>query len=808
MLAAILAEVLGVDRVPVESHFFDDLRADSLLMAHFCARVRKCSDLPPASMRDIYAHPTIRRLAGALATARTAAPAAPGPAPVAAPERPMPVSTREYLACAALQILFYFVSAYLSVIGAVAGYRWIVADGAGVESYVRLVLFGAVALVVVSTVPIAAKWLLIGRWKPQQIRAWSLAYFRFWVVKNLIRSSPGAHLFLGTPLYALYLRALGAKIGPRVVIHSRTIPVCTDLLTIGADTVIRAEAMFECYRVQAGRIEVGPVTIGKDAFVGERSVLDTDTSIGDGAQLGHGSALHSGQAVPAGERWNGSPAQRAEVDYKRVAPARCGTLRRAAYASCFLLGSLLLWVPLAEGAVVLLYAAVSAILEALDPGVIGSAGELTARGLLVEALVFSAVFFFGGVLVSLVAVGVVCRVLGLLVRPDTVYPLYGLRYAAHWVIGGISKNRLLLNLFGDSSWVTGYLRWVGFHLSPLVQTGSNFGTVVKAASPHLTAIGTGSMVADGLNVLNDEFSSTSFRVSRAAVGPRSFLGNHVTYPAGARMGDNCLLATKAMVPLDGHIREGVGLLGSPPFEIPRSVERDVRFDHLRTGEALRAGLAAKNRFNLRTIGLFLVQRWLCVFLIVVIDVAAFRVCDGMFAHTVTAALFAASWFVAAVYFALSERLVAALGPPPPRLCSMYDPAFWQVERVWKMHPLSVLQVFDGTPFKSVVYRLMGARIGKRVLDDGAHISDPHMTTIGDDCVFGHLSSVQCHSQEDGTYKSGPITLGAGCVLGSAAMVHYGVTMGDGSELAADSFLMKGEDVPPHARWGGNPAREI
>jgi acetyltransferase-like isoleucine patch superfamily enzyme len=36
-------------------------------------------------------------------------------------------------------------------------------------------------------------------------------------------------------------------------------------------------------------------------------------------------------------------------------------------------------------------------------------------------------------------------------------------------------------------------------------------------------------------------------------------------------------------------------------------------------------------------------------------------------------------------------------------------------------------------------------------------------------------------------------------------VHYGVTMGDGVVLAPDSFLMKGEEVPPNAEWGGNPA---
>jgi acetyltransferase-like isoleucine patch superfamily enzyme len=41
-----------------------------------------------------------------------------------------------------------------------------------------------------------------------------------------------------------------------------------------------------------------------------------------------------------------------------------------------------------------------------------------------------------------------------------------------------------------------------------------------------------------------------------------------------------------------------------------------------------------------------------------------------------------------------------------------------------------------------------------------------------------------------------------------AFVHYGVTMEDGSVLAADSFLMKGETIPRRTRWGGNPAREM
>src|SRR6266568_4925988 len=67
--AEVLAEVLRVDRLSVESHFFDELGADSLVMAKFCARVRKRGDLPSVSMKDIYRHPTIRSLAAALADA-------------------------------------------------------------------------------------------------------------------------------------------------------------------------------------------------------------------------------------------------------------------------------------------------------------------------------------------------------------------------------------------------------------------------------------------------------------------------------------------------------------------------------------------------------------------------------------------------------------------------------------------------------------------------------------------------------------------------------------------------------------------
>src|SRR6266581_8647168 len=173
VFAELLAEVLRVDRVSVESHFFDELGADSLVMAHFCARVRKRGDLPSVSMKDVYAHPTIRGLAAA---ALDLAPASATPRAAAALELPTPTNARDYVLCGALQALFYLGYSYLGVLAATEAYQWVVAGSQGVESYLRLVLFSGVAFLVVCAVPIAAKWLLIGRWKPQRIRIWSLAY--------------------------------------------------------------------------------------------------------------------------------------------------------------------------------------------------------------------------------------------------------------------------------------------------------------------------------------------------------------------------------------------------------------------------------------------------------------------------------------------------------------------------------------------------------------------------------------------------------------------------------------------------------
>jgi non-ribosomal peptide synthetase-like protein len=779
-LAAVLADVARVPDISVDSHFFDDLGADSMVMAHFCARVRKREDLPPVSMKDVYRHPTIRSLAAALE--HTAPAPAESPAEAAPPPR-----TAQYVLCGALQLLFVLGYSFLVALAFAEGYRWIAAGADALDVYARTVLFGGAGFLALCALPIAAKWALVGRWTPRQIRIWSLAYVRFWVVKTLVRTNPLV-LFVGSPLYVLYLRALGARLGRGVVIFSQHVPVCADLLTVGDGTVIRKDSYFTCYRARSGVIETGAVTLGKDVVVGEATVLDLETALGDGAQLGHSSALHAGQAVPAGERRIGSPAEhRTDVDYGAVDPRRCGSITRALYAGLQLLATVLLLVPLAIGGVALVV------------------GALPPLGWPLDALAASFVVFFGFLLAGLVVVGTLPRLLDRAIRPDRTYRLYGFHYLVHRTIARITNAKFFIYLFGDSSAIVHYLRWLGYDLSRVEQTGSNFGLELKHDSPFLSTVGRGTMIADQSSMINADFSHASFRVSRAAIGARNFVGNYVAYPSQGRTGDDCLLATKVMVPVDGETREGVGLLGSPSFEIPRSVHRDTRFDHLRTGDELRRRLSAKNRHNAGTIAMFLLVRWIHVLGVFLLAGAAVDLYPsvGAIAFAVAGVL-ALAWGV--LYFVLVERAVARFQALRPRYCSIYEPYFWWHERYWKLSTQP--KVLDGTPFKRLTWRLMGVRIGRRVFDDGAAINEKTLVAIGDDCALNLGSVIQPHSQEDGAFKSDRIAIGAGCTVGVGALVHYGVTMGDGAVLAPDSFLMKGEQVPERARWGGNPAREL
>jgi non-ribosomal peptide synthetase-like protein len=791
LLANALAAALDMDAVSADADFFDELGANSLLLARFTAALPNGTRV---SMKDVYQFRSVRRLGRALDEANEAnEQSSASPIPDPSPDLGPATGTPRYGLCGAVQLLAFAALVCLAAAVIEDGAEWVGA-GRGIGGVVgRAIVFGAAFQAGLAALPVLAKWLLIGRWKPCRINVWSMVYLRFWIVKTLLASSVLARLSVGTAFYGIYLRALGAKVGRGSVVFTRHAPVCTDMITIGSGSVVRKEAFLNGYRARSGVIEIAPVTLGANSFVGERTVLDIGTSLGDGAQLGHSSSLQAGQAVPAGECWHGSPAQPAdpEFDYLTSSAISCTPPRRIWYATVRLVLGFLVAGPVE---------ATVAILLVSRPRMFAAIPEWDA--------VPAAAALYAGLLIAGVAVaGVVPRLLTRVLEPGKFYPLFGFHYTVQRLVARLSNIPALTALFGDSVAITHYLRLLGYRLGQVEQTGSNFGMVVSHEVPALSVVGHGTMVSDGLSFMNADFSASAFRVRPTVVGARTFLGNDVGYPAGARVGDDCLVATKAMVPIAGPLRAGTGLLGSPCFEIPRTVQRDRQFDQLSSGPERQRRIAAKTRHNLVTMALHLLVRFLLLAGIVAVALMPFPA-SGWRGWAVTAAAIVADLTLTIALFVVAERVLVRLLPLRPRFCSIYQREFWQHERYWKVPSQAYLHLFDGTPFKVAMWRLLGVQMGRRVFDDGCSIVERTLTSVGSETTLNMASVLQCHSLEDGTFKSDRITIGSGCTLGTAAFAHYDVTMEDGSRLEADSFAMKGAHLFAGTQWLGNPAAEV
>jgi len=787
-IAGRLAHLLKLEKVSVEDDFFDDLGGNSLLMAQFGARLRRDLGITDLSMRELYQYPSVRRLAATLAergveTARLR------------DETPVHIASDwQYGLCGAMQLVLAFGWIYLNAWLLWEGLQWVFDATDSTAAYWRSTAMTAAILALGVSLPAMLKWLLIGRWQVEEFPVWSMRYLRFWVVRQLQRANPMV-LFAGTPLFTLYLKLLGAHVNWRAVILSPNVPVCTDLVAVGANAIVSKNVNYPGYRVQGGRIRTGGIRIGRDAYVGEAAVLDIDTVMEAGSELAHASSLQRGQHLSAGQRYHGSPARPTEERVCRRIDGTASPTRMVLFSVIQLAALLLVYLP------VPIWIAYSVAGPDASPQV--SAGATTIVS-------WTSMIYIGSIIVGLVMVVTLPRLLNLFLRPDHDYPLYGFHYFIHRSIERLSNVKFYNELFGDSSYIVHYLRAIGYRFLGMVQTGSNFGMAQRHENPFLCEIGKGSMVSDGLLMLNAEISTASFRLSRVRIGAQSFLGNAIAFPPGAVTGDNCLFGTKVMVPIDGTLRENVGLLGSPSFEIPRSVRRDTRFDLYKRPDILRQRLRGKNLSNTVTMLLFLLAYTTAANISILTWHYAYPVfCNyGALYLTIYAVAMLA---VLSPFFILIDRASLSFRRLQPRYCSIYDDYFWDHERHWKLgmsNDQMLLGMLNGTPFKGLAWRALGVKVGKKLFDDGAAISEKTLVSLGDHCTLNDHCTLQSHSLEDGTFKSDHITIGDGCTIAANCYVHYGVQMENGVTLDPDSFLMKGEHAESQSIWQGNPAREM
>jgi non-ribosomal peptide synthetase-like protein len=795
-LAEALQDALGLKEVSVEGDFFADYGAHSLLMARFCARVRQKDAALQVAMRDVYAHTTIRRLAGALDAAR--------PAGAAIPELPEPHHPTDlaYYACGAAQTAAYGVFGGLAVAASFVSLNWIYAViDSPVELYSRALAVAVFWFFAHTALAVATKWALIGRAKAGAIPVWSAAYFRFWAVKLMVRSAP-VNAFAGTPLFNLYLRMLGAKIGRNAVIATRSVPVTADLLEVGEDALIMKHALMPGYSAYGNRIHTGPIRIGREAYVGEQSLVDFNTEIGDFGQLSHASSLQGGQRIPEGKSWHGSPAEETTGSFRLNDEMKVSSLKRGLLTAFRLV--IMLTIAGAAAEAVIVYAL--AFLEGSEDA--AAMGPMSAAvGLLPGAAWAAAAIAAAALVGGLILNAGLPRLLNLFLEEGRVYPLFGFHHALQQAIELLSNSAFFNLMFGDSIFIERYLRALGWKLAAGVETGSNFGSDQGHDNPLMCEIGANTVASDGLRMGNLTMSSHGFRLGASRVGADSFLGASVYVPPGARTGANVLYGSKVLVPADGPVRENVGLLGSPAFEIPRAAARDIEAIAA-IGPAERARrLRMKTRRNIASIVGLVGSRWAVAFIGVYAfgwTAAVFGANDVLAMTLATGVVFMASLAI----FMLMERASIGFGRLEPEMATVYDPAFWRIERHWKLSDTPLGGAFPGTPMRNVFSRLLGVKVGRKVFDDGCILSERTLVQIGDEANLNEHALIQAHSLEEGVFKSDYVKIGRGASIGVSALVHYGVTLGDDSHLDPDSFLMKGEIAPARSRWRGNPAKMV
>jgi non-ribosomal peptide synthetase-like protein len=137
---------------------------------------------------------------------------------------------------------------------------------------------------------------------------------------------------------------------------------------------------------------------------------------------------------------------------------------------------------------------------------------------------------------------------------------------------------------------------------------------------------------------------------------------------------------------------------------------------------------------------------------------------------------------------------------------------WRNELLTALHEnladLFLTTSLEGTPLLPWFFRLLGAKIGRRVFMKTTALTEFDLITIGDDVALNHDATVQTHLFEDRVMKMSHIEIGPRCSVGAMSLVLYDTKMEAGATLGDLSLLMKGETLPAESHWQGIPARVI
>ncbi|THA86951.1 Pls/PosA family non-ribosomal peptide synthetase [Streptomyces sp. A0592] len=156
---------------------------------------------------------------------------------------------------------------------------------------------------------VTAKWLLVGRHRPGEHPLWSGFVWRNELADTFVEVLAVPWLagsVPGTPLMALWLRGLGARIGRGVWCESYWLPE-TDLVTLGDGVSVNRGCVLQTHLFHDRILRTDTVILREGATLGPGGIVLPGSTVGARSTLGPASLVMAGESVPADTRWLGNP---------------------------------------------------------------------------------------------------------------------------------------------------------------------------------------------------------------------------------------------------------------------------------------------------------------------------------------------------------------------------------------------------------------------------------------------------------------------------------------------------------------------
>ncbi|MFA6921835.1 MAG: Pls/PosA family non-ribosomal peptide synthetase [Gallionella sp.] len=644
---------------------------------------------------------------------------------------------------------------------------------------------------------IAAKWLVVGKIKAGRYPLWGLMYFRWWLIDR-ISEVPPRHLLSGSSLNAMYLRALGAKVGSDVLIGALSIRA-PDLLSIGNGVSIGSSVNFENARVERGELILGKISIGDEAVVDSYAVMEGDTAIGDYAHLGGLSSLCAGERVPEKQHWEGSPAHfSAQVDIASRRPReKISGLRKAVETLTYFIGAnmvaVVFFLPVFPSFILIDYLdarwlkEVDAHLSPMSAFFTYLLLSIPASAVLVLATVLASTGFRYAVLPRL---------------KEGSWSVHSPVYFGKWLGNQIQESSLFV-LHG--LYATVYAPWWYRLLGARVGPGTEISTALGVV-PDMLTIGTDSFVADGVMLGDERIEGGWMSLRPTLIGDRTFLGNGAFVPDGSVLPDDVLIGVQSSVPANERMHPGDTWVGNPPIILPAR-EQFEGFDPRLTFHPTLLRRLSRGFVE----GLRIVMPMAVVIAVGYLTVALVMPLAGAGRFVDTALALALAGFLYGVGSFLFVVLIKwlVIGRYKVRSAPMWTAFVWTSEAVTNLYEsIAVPNFVDflrGTPMLPPCMRLLGCKTGRGIYMDTTAFTEFDCVSIGDYTSLNGWCGPQTHLFEDRIMKIGKVDIGSGVTVGPRTIILYGAHIGDGATLGPLTLILKGENIPQGTRWTGSPA---